>query len=336
MSIMTGFNRLCVASMLLLSCCADPLSADRVGLMERNARQAQGGSDRCTQTSASLPLLGMPGDSPILPVQLRGHKAAMFFSPGFVPLLFRNNDAVSFPRLQDLDLRLQDGEVISVSASVARGLSFGDLGSADRTGYLLSEPDNRTTDGRPIVGMLGRDILPEGAVVDLDIPGRRLAISIVQPACPNVSHTPPPRLLDMQRDILTVPVRINGQPVQAVLEPDLPVSIFPGKLASKIGIVNADLANDPTIITKFGKRVLGRRHHVMTLDVGDTRLRHFAFDVEDDVQYVMLGLNFFETGQATFDFANWTFSFRQTTDIVPSPTGMHFDQTKVAHVNVDQ
>ena len=322
--------------MLMLSSCADSPSANPADLTRSDARQGQGGAARCIPTSASLPLLGMPGDSPILPVQVRGQNAAMFFSPGFVPLLFRDNGPVSFPKFQRLDLGLQDGETVSVSASVAWDLSFGALGSADRAGYLLPEPDDRTTNGRPIVGMLGRNILPRGAVIDLDIPARRLGISVVQPACPDISYTPSVRPLDMQQRVLIVPVQINGLPVQALLEPDLPISILPAELANRVGIKDADLAKDPTVITKFGKRVLGRRHYVKTLDVGDTRLQHFAFDIEGDVKYVMLGLNFFELGQATFDFANWRFFFRQTTDILPPPTDVHFNQTKVPQVSVEQ
>ena len=322
--------------MLLLSSCAAPPSVDPSGPARPGVSRAQGSPDRCIPASASLPLLGMPGDSPILPVQVQGQNAAMFFSPGLVPVLFRDNGAVSFPRFRPLDLRLQDDEVVSAFATVARGLSIGGLGPAERTGYLLPEPDDRTTDGRPIVGILGRDILSENAVVDLDIPGRRLTAFVAQPACPDLSYDPPIRPIDMQQEILMIPVRINGQAVQAVLEPDLPVSILPGRLTDRVGIQDADLANDPQVVTRFGQRVLGRRHRVKTLDVGDTQLQNFAFDVEDDVQYAMLGLNFFQRGQATFDFANWRFFFRQTTDILPPPTDMHFNQTKVPRVSVDQ
>ena len=287
-------------------------------------------------TSASLPLLGMPGDSPILPVQVHGQKAAMFFSPGFLPLLFHDNGAVSFPTFHRMDVRLQDGEVLSASASVARDLSVGDLESADRAGYLLPEPDDRITNGRPIVRMLGRDLLPKGAIVDLNIPARRVTFSIPRTDCPIVSHPSPAHAIDMRQDILMVLIRINGRLVQAVLEPDLSVSILPRGLANSVGISNADLTNDVSVLTKFEKRVLGRRHHVDTLYVGDVHFHHFVFDVEDDVEYPMLGLNFFDLGPATFDFANWKFSFTQTTDILPDPTDMHFDQTKVVHVSVKE
>ncbi len=328
--------RISLASMLLLSSCSDLPSAESPGMTNPRESQGQGRLGGCIPASASLSLLGIPGDSPILPVQVQGQKAAMFFSPGFVPLLFRNNGPISFQKLRHVYLRQQDGDVLSASASIASSLSVGDLKAADRTGYLLPDPDDRTVNGRPIIGMLGRDILPGGAVVELDIPGRRITFSIPQVGCPSSSRPPPGRSISMQQEVLLVPVQINGQLVQAVLDPDLPVSVLPSNMANTVGLSSADLANDKSVVTKFGKSVLGRRHHVKTLDVGDVRLQDFAFDVEDGVQYAMLGLNFFELGQAVFDFSDLRFSFTQTTKVLPSPTGLHFDQTRVAHVSVNQ
>jgi hypothetical protein len=109
---------------------------------------------------------------------------------------------------------------------------------------------------RPIVGMLGRDILREGSIVKLDLPGRQITIANPQPGCQGPPHVAPPGSIDMQQDILLVPVRINGRPIQAVLEPDLPVSILPTELANTVGIGDADLANDPSVVTKFGRGVL--------------------------------------------------------------------------------
>jgi hypothetical protein len=65
-------------------------------------------------------------------------------------------------------------------------------------------------------------------------------------------------------------------------------------------------------------------------------MRHVTFDVEDDVKYAMLGLNFFDLEIGTFDFENQKFLFRKTTDMLPSPTRIHFDQTKVVHIRVDE
>lgn len=328
--------RACAASALLLSSCGDVQVDDRLGAPTPDIRPTQTGSDRCLQTHVALPLLGLPGDSPILPVQEDGQTLAMFFSPGFVPLLFRNNGQVSFPRFRKVDLRQQDGDESPAYASTARNLTLGPLTPADQRGYLLPEPDDHSVDGRPIIGMLGRDILPAGTVVALDMPGRRVGLSYPQDGC---LKQPRPALegsVEMQQDVLLVPVQINGHPMQAVLEPDLPVSILPRKLANRIGISDVDLANDPSVVTRFGKGVLGRRHHVDTLVVGDVRLQHFTFDVEDDVRYAMLGLNFFGLGQGVFDFANQKFLFTQTVDTLPAPSSLHFDRTRVAHTSVEE
>lgn len=259
-------GQISVLSALLLSSCGNSPQSDFFAPLNSGARQ--GILEKCIPASISLPLLGVPGDSPILPVQVRGEKAAMFFSPGFVPLLFRNNGPVLFQKFRRVDLRRQDGSVLPASASVAWALSLGTLKAEDRAGYLLPEPDSRTVDGRPVIGLLGRDILPEDAVVDLDLPNRRVTISVQQSGCPGSVGPPPPGSIDMQQEVLLVPVRINGQPVQAILEPDLPVSILPREIARRVGISDADLSNDPSVVTKFGKGVLGRRHHVKTLEVG--------------------------------------------------------------------
>ena len=327
---------LCVASTLLLSACGDLPSDALLGSTSSDVEPDRSGSERCAPTSVSVPLLGMAGDSPILPVQVLGRPAAMFFSPGFGPLLFRDNGSVSFGKYRRVDIRQQDNDVISASTSVGWGLSVGNLKPADRPGYLLPEPDDRSVDGRPVVGMLGRDILSKNAVVNLDLPGRRVTFSATAVGCPSSPRPPPVRSIEMQQEVLLVTVKIDGRPVQAILEPDLAVSILPRKIAEEVGLADADLANDPSVVTRFGRGVLGRRHRVRTLDVGDVRLQHVAFDVEDDVTYAMLGLNFFDLGRATFDFANSRFLFRQTTTILPAQTNMHFDQTKVAHVKIGQ
>ena len=260
----------------------------------------------------------------------------MFFSPGFVPLLLRNNGPISFGRFRRLDLRQQDGDDLPAYTSVARGLSIGNLKPVDQKGYLLPEPDDRDVNGRPVIGMLGRDVLPKDAVVELDLPGRRISISSRPDDCADPPHPPLTRSIEMQQEVLLVPVQIDGRSVEAILEPDLPVSILPKAIANRIGISDADLADDPSVVTRFGRGILGRRHHVSSLVVGDTHLPHFTFDVEDDVSYAMLGLNLFELGRGTFDFANQRFLFEKTVDVLPPSTNMHFDRTRVAHVSVDE
>ena len=212
-----------------------------------------------------MPLLGAPGDSPIVPVQVDERQRAMFFSPGFVPLLFRENGTASFRRFRRVDLRQQDGEEFPAFTTAAHNLSVGDLTPATLNGYLLPETDDRVVDGRAIVGMLGRDVLSNDAVVDLDMPGRRLTITSPHGDCRNVRPPPPAGSIDMQQEVLLVPVAINGQAVEAVLEPDLPVSILPKQVANRIGIGDAEMANDPSVVTKFGKGVLGRRHRIDVL-----------------------------------------------------------------------
>ena len=260
----------------------------------------------------------------------------MFFSPGFAPLLFRNNRTITFNKYRDIEFRQQDGDVGTAFTSVGWGLSIDHQKPSDRKGYLLPEPDNRSVNGLPIVGMLGRDILPDGAVVNLDLPGRRVTISAPPVNCPTFSRPLLAHSIDMQQEILLVPIKINGTLVDAVLEPDLPVSILPREVARKTGISDADLENDPSVVTKFGRGVLGRRHQVNTLDVGDVQLQKFAFDVEDNVTNAMLGANFFDFGQGIFDFQNQKFLFKQTTRILPAPTNMHFDQTKVVYIRIDE
>ena len=272
----------------------------------------------------------------MVPVQVHGQQAAMFFSPGFAPLLFRDNGPIVFPRYRRVDLRQQDGDVLSAYATVAPALTVGDLPPAVRQGYLLPDPDDRVVGGRPVVGMLGRDTLPEGAVVALDLPGHRITVSSMRRGCANALATPLAGSIAMQQEVLSIMVRINGQPVQAVLEPDLPVSILPTALAGRVGISDADLANGPSVVTKFGKGVLGRRHHVATLDLGDVKLHHVTFDVEEGVQYAMLRLNVFGLGVGIFYFQNGRFLFRKTINTLPNRTDLHFNQTKVAHVVVMQ
>ena len=257
----------------------------------------------------------------------------MFFSPGFGPLLFRNNGPIVFPAYHQVDLRQQAGEVSQADASFASGLAVGVLPVATRKGFKLMEPDERRVDGRPVVGMLGRALLPDNAVVILDIPGRLVTVSTTCPDAPRLESL---GSIAMQQNFLLVPIEINGHGLEAILDPDLPASILPRRVALDVGLDAAALDRDASVVTEFGKGVLGRRHHVSTLAIGNVHLHDVAFDVEGDVAYPMLGLNVFSRGKATFDFRNNMFLFRMTSDTTPAPTALHFDRTRVAHVNVEQ
>ena len=124
--------------------------------------------------------------------------------------------------------------------------------------------------------------------------------------------------------------------MSAVLDPDLPISVMPLSVARQIGISDAMLANDPSVVTVFGDAALGRRHIVKRFDIGDIEVRNMPFDVERKAKVTMIGLNFFAFGVSVFDFQNGRFSFRPTVDKATTPTALHFDRTRVAHVSVGE
>jgi len=295
------------------------------------------GESACLRTTVRIPLLGGEGDSPIVPVAVQGQQAAMFFSPGFVPVLFRNNGPVSFKRGDDAELRTQDGLTIATWMTNSPALSIGSLPPVEQDGYLLDEPDVRAVAGRPLVGMLGREVLAEDVVIDLDIPGRSVTISLLRrPRCAADEAPGGGPVLPMEKDILKVPVRINGRPVDAVLEPDLPVSVIPRNLAARLGITETMLDADPSVRTKYATRVRGHRHKVESLEIAGAAFHDIPFDVEDRVDDVMLGLNVFSRGEAVFDLERGRFSFRRTRADPAPPGSLHFDETKVSHVEVAQ
>jgi len=262
----------------------------------------------------------------------------MFFSPGFGPLLFRNNGALQFQKLGRGAVSAQDGTEYWAWWASATALSIGGRPASDRSGYLLPEPETRSVAGRPLVGLLGREILPDDAIVDLNIFERRVTISRGGSApCPMQSTGAMARPVPMQHDILSVPIRINGHQLEAVLDPDLPVTILPKRMAEAVGLREADLAVDPSVRTTFGKIVRGVRHRVTSLTVGDVHLHDVAVDVEDEVRYPLLGLNVFAQGDAVFDFQNGTFAFRpKSGGVEANGDGLHFDETRVAHVTVQE
>lgn len=319
-------SRLGVLGLSLLACgCTEPdVSAVR-------ATTAPGEAP-CMLAGTQIPLLGGPGDSPLVAVTLHGQPAAMFFSPGFAPVLFRRNGGLWFPHGRTTDLQTQDGGYNTVWDTHLRDFAIGPLEPAPIDGLVLPGRETRSVDGRPIIGVVGRDALVDDAVVDLDIPRRRVVLAVLRkPRCPAYRRLLDGSPMQMRRDLLSVMVSVNGHAVRAVLEPDLPVSVIPTPLAAGLGVADE---GGHSVRTEYGARVRGRRERVALLVIGETRLHDVAFDVEDGVDQVMLGLDIFARGEAVFDFEAGQFWFHLLTDHAPPPTGLHFNETRVAHTAV--
>ncbi|MCQ8280023.1 retroviral-like aspartic protease family protein [Acetobacteraceae bacterium KSS8] len=287
----------------------------------------------CNPTISALPLLGRPGDSPLLPITVAGADAAIFFSPGFGPTMLRDNGSLRFPREETTQIVEPDGNAVDVDRSYLRGVKIGALPIEDRRAFRQWDPTDATVDGRPIVGILGRGALPANAIITLDLPKETVQVAV---PCDDTPPDPNAPGIPMGSEVLAVPVEIEGVPTEAVLDPDLPISIMPRALARKIGITDKALADDPPVLTLFSAVSLGRRHRVKRFDIGDVEVRNMPFDIEEKARVPLIGLNFFSFGRSTFNFQNGRFLFQPTIETVTPPTKLHFDRTRLAHVSVGE
>lgn len=318
--------------MALAAACIALLAGGCAEVPQTAPADPAGDPEPCMLAGVQIPLLGSPADSPLVAVTVQGGPAAMFVSPGFGPVLFRRNAGVWFPHYGALDLQTQDGGYSTVWATHLRAFAIDPMDKAPIDGLVLPGQETRRIAGRPIVGIIGRDALADNAVLDLDIPRGRMVLAVLRkPRCPAYRHLLDATPMKMGRALLSVTISINGHAVSAVLEPDLPVSVIPAGLAAGLGVAASGGAS---VRTEYGARVRGRRTNVAEIAIGQTRLHDMAFDVEEGVVQVMLGLDVFARGEAVFDFEDGQFWFHLLRDRAPPPTGLHFNDTRVAHTSV--
>ncbi|WP_231875906.1 hypothetical protein [Gluconobacter japonicus] len=141
-----------------------------------STQETQKSSDDCIKAAVVLPLLGGPGDAPIIPVKVNGVDAAMYVSPMFGRVMVHDAGKLWFPRGAEMLLKAQNGAVTLTSRTLLDDVQIGPMDLGAMPANLLDGQAEHSVDGRPLIGMLGlgSDVF-SGTDVLFDIPNGKLA-----------------------------------------------------------------------------------------------------------------------------------------------------------------
>jgi len=297
-------------------------------------------SSSCITGAVVLPLLGGRGDAPIIPVEVNGHPAALYVTPGFAHMFIHNAGSLWFPLGPEQVMRAQDGNLSYVRDTQINSLKLGQIELTMLPAELLSGDAQHKVGDRPIIGLLGHDYLKSVELL-VDMPHRKLAIFkwSKKAACGTDLST----LFDGNVTTLRmdsdagVDVGVGSALPRMSLDPDLEESVLPLSMARTLGATDEALASDEKVTTKYVSRVMGRDHKFTQVRFGNYTLPSFNFLVQDRILQGAIGQNFFENVVALFDFPHGRFLFQSTEDRDDTPPlHLHFDAAREGHAAVHE
>jgi predicted aspartyl protease len=159
------------------------------------------------------------------------------------------------------------------SGTTANANAFADisLGTAD------FQRQFRVADATKLGGVIGADLLSDYDL-ELDLPDHRLRLWRA-PGCglADLPWTGPHEAVPMQvtgGELLRLPVTIDGQTVEAVLDTAAPVSLLQANAARRLGVTSAQLSADTTIAAHGvgGGAAQARLHRFGAIIVGQDRV----------------------------------------------------------------
>lgn len=292
----------------------------------------------CIRGAAVVPLLGGRGDSPIIPIGVNGRAAAAYVSPAFRHVFIHDYGPIWFPAGPTQPLTAQDGHIVNSRPTEIDDLTIGPVDVASVAATLLDGPAQHMVGGRPILGVLGRDLFSRVDVL-LDMPHRTLALFTWSGA--RSCGDDPARIFS--GDVYALPMddggavhaRIGQTVARLELDPDLGTSVLPASEARDAGVSDASLAADPRITTQYASIVMGYKHEFKGVMLGSYAVPAFDFIVQRDIRDGALGQNFFEGVVALLDFPHGRLVFQPTADRdSTAPLHLHFDMPRQGTASV--
>ncbi|GAN54083.1 hypothetical protein [Tanticharoenia sakaeratensis] len=307
-------------------------------------------TDACITGSISLPLLGGRTDAPIVPVRVEGHEAAMYVSPAFDQIYVRDAAKAPFDfayQGYERPVEINGYHVISATEITIDDLQLGPIDLANIEAVKLHGLGTQMVQGRPIVGVLGYNLMRHAAVL-LDMPHGRLTLfTIGQTAdCQDVAG----RMLgDDARSVplagkddgWRIPVSIDGQKRLVGLNPDLAVFAVPSSWTEIPELAPDAVARGKLVVIHYDEKSGlvsdGREIAIHDVDIGGTKLPDMTATIERDTDKAVLGTPFFADRIVLFDFPQNRFYFiPRTRNTRPPGHHLHFEETIVARTSVRQ
>lgn len=291
-----------------------------------------------------VPLLTGDG-SPAVPVKINGTEGAAFLGTTQESLGVFERDGMHYPVGKTLPVQTVTGEGRSYT-TVVDDLVIGRGTAHHINGVMLGVFGDRKIAGRPVLGVLGYDILGNYNVL-LDFPNQTLTLfkESGAPGCPPLSRLVGARsyaaalIPDARGMDVMVQVAINGVPIGMEVEPGSNASIIRTADAADAGVGTSDLANDPRSRTDAGIAIVGHRHRFDRFVLGTFHGTALQADVAK-AGYNMLGLDFFRNRTVLFAFPSRMLYFSDpqlpTGGTEMAHSGLSPAQSRMADATVDE
>ena len=311
-------------------------------LGKEHTQEAQKSSDDCIKAAVVLPLLGGPGDAPIIPVKVNGVDAAMYVSPMFGRVMVHDAGKLWFPRGAEMPLKAQNGAVTLTSRTLLDDVQIGPMDLGEMAANLLDGQAEHRVDGRPLIGMLGlgSDVF-SGTDVLFDIPNGKLAFLKFRTdkACKDAAR----RLMGAQAHVVQllrgalIAVRANATSQDMVLDPDLSETVLPTSWEDALNLTSDDIRHEPIVTTRYVELSVGHQSVLNGLDIGGYNPGPLNVLFQSDISTAALGGDVFRKAAVLLDRDVGQAFFLPEPDNTSRPTlHFHFDENHAGHTAVTQ
>jgi hypothetical protein len=276
---------------------------------------------RCVAHVLSLQLLTGDG-SPGVPVTIDGTDGMAFLGLTQETTGVFDRPEMDYPHGRALAVQTVTGTGRTYMTRIDR-LALGRGMAQDIESVMLGPIGDRKVAGRPVLGILGYDILGNYDVL-LDFPDQTVTLfkETEAPGCLPVSRLvggapyAAPLMPDTRGMDVLVQVAIDGVPIGMELEPGSNASIIQVHDAADLGADAAALADDPRSRTDAGIAIVGHRHRFTHVVLGTYHGADLTADVTPSA-FNVLGMNFFRGRRVLFAFPSRMLYFSDA----PTPAG---------------
>ncbi|AFV99807.1 hypothetical protein B932_0197 [Gluconobacter oxydans H24] len=296
----------------------------------------------CIKAAVVLPLLGGPGDAPIIPVQVNGIEAAMYVSPMFGHVMVHDSGTLWFPLGADMPLKAQNGAVTLTSRTLLDDVQIGPMDLGAMRANLLDGQAEHRVDGRPLIGMLGLGSeVFSGTDILFDIPNGKLAFLKFRTdkACKDAAH----RLMGTQAHVVElrrgalIAVRANATSQDMVLDPDLSETALPTSWGDALNLTSDDIRHELIVTTQYVGISVGHQYVLNVLDIGGYNPGPLNVLFQSDISTAALGGDVFRKAAVLLDRDAGQAFFLPETENTSRPTlHFHFDENHAGHTAVTQ
>ncbi|AQS90072.1 hypothetical protein A0U94_02830 [Gluconobacter albidus] len=298
----------------------------------------------CVTAATVVPLLEGRGDAPVIPVTVGTLDAAMFVSFDAPETTVWNTTALNFsPTGRPRVLTEDDGTSTFVYNTALEDLRVGNAAPVTLPAELMPPMTEESVNGRPLIGMLGVDVISKGPVI-LDEPHGKLIFLRVRyrKPCADIGHIllgNNIRTFPLLRAWITpvgIPVTIDHQKRMAGLVPDYAENAVPARWIASGAIPAEVMRTAPLVRTDFlWNSLTGKRVPLPGYAFGDGPGHTENVIVEPGLSNALLGAPFFAHRVVMIDIPDEQVAFRDDeTQTLPARQHIYAHLSVSTHVGI--